>query len=70
LSSFLTLADGAIIASERRMSIEVALGRWMACAVHPEAAWRKSRARERALLVVTYVGAGYLATLIVLITVR
>ncbi len=52
------------------MSVEIAVGRWMACAVHPEAAWRKSRARERALLVATYVGAGYLATLIVLITVR
>jgi hypothetical protein len=59
-----------MIASAPVMSVEVALGRWMACAVHPEAAWRKSRARERALLVATYAGAGYLATLIVLITVR
>ena len=59
-----------MIASDGSMSVEIALGRWMACAVHPEAAWRKSRARERALLVVTYVGAGYLATLVVLITVR
>ena len=52
------------------MSLEIALGRWMACAVHPAAAWRKSRARERALLVATYVGAGYVATLIALVTVR
>ena len=59
-----------MIAFTSIMSVEVALGRWMACAVHPEAAWRKSRARERALLVFTYAGAGYLATLIVLITVR
>jgi hypothetical protein len=42
----------------------------MACAVHPAAAWRKSRARERVLLVATYVGAGYIATLIGLITAR
>jgi len=59
-----------MIASEWSMSVEIALGRWMACAVHPQAAWRKSRARERALLVATYVGAGYLATLVALITVR
>ena len=63
-------AGGPIIASYKRMSLEVALGRWMACAVHPAAAWRKSRARERALLVATYVGAGYVATLIGLITAR
>ena len=61
---------GPIIASTTSMSLEVALGRWMACAVHPAAAWRKSRARERALLVATYVGAGYVATLIGLITAR
>ena len=59
-----------MIASEWSMSVEIALGRWMACAVHPQAAWQKSRARERALLVATYVGAGYLATLVALITVR
>ena len=61
---------GPEIASDSGMSFEIALGRWMACAVHPAAAWRKSRARERALLVATYVGAGYVATLIGLITVR
>jgi len=52
------------------MSVEIAVGRWLACAFHPEAAWRRIRARERALLVVTYVGAGYLATLLVMITAR
>ena len=52
------------------MSVEILVGRWMACAVHPQAAWRQSRARERVLLVATYVGAGYLATLVALITVR
>jgi hypothetical protein len=61
---------GPKIAITRGMSLEIALGRWMACAVHPAAAWRKSRARERALLVATYVGAGYVATLIALVTVR
>ena len=62
--------SGPVIASHQGMSAEIALGRWLACAVHPEAAWRKSPARVRAMLVATYVGAGYLATLIVLITVR
>lgn len=52
------------------MSLEIAVGRWLACAVHPEAAWRRSRRRMRAVLVATYVGAGYVATLIALITVR
>lgn len=52
------------------MSIEVALGRWLACAVHPQAAWRTSRARERGVLVATYIGAGYVTTLLALITVR
>jgi len=59
-----------MLATRTSMSVEVAVGRWLACAVHPEAAWRKSRARERALLVATYIGAGYVATLIALITVR
>ena len=59
-----------MIATRRSMSVEIAVGRWLACAFHPEAAWRRIRARERALLVVTYVGAGYLATLLVMITAR
>ncbi len=52
------------------MSLEVAAGRWLACVVHPEAAWRKLRPRWRAALVATYVGAGYLVTLMVLIAGR
>jgi hypothetical protein len=67
---FPLLRAGVKIATVRDMSLEIALGRWMACAVHPQAAWRRSRARERALLVATYVGAGYVATLAVLITAR
>ncbi len=59
-----------MIATRTSMSVEIAVGRWLACAVHPQAAWRRSRARERALLVATYVGAGYVATLLVLITAR
>jgi hypothetical protein len=57
-----------MIALGRGMSFDVAIGRWMACVVHPEAAWRRLRPRWRAALVATYVGAGYVATLLVLLT--
>ena len=69
-SQFGCPADGPNLATYGDMSVEIALGRWLACAVHPQAAWHRSRARERALLVATYMGAGYVATLIVLITAR
>jgi hypothetical protein len=52
------------------MSFEIALGRWLACVVHPEAAWRRLRRRGRAALLVTYVGAGYIGTLLVLVASR
>jgi hypothetical protein len=48
------------------MTLETALGRWMACAVHPRAAWRMLPATGRALLVGTYFGIGYVTALIVL----
>ena len=49
------------------MTLETALGWWMACTLHPHAAWRVSRLAGRALLVGTYFAAGYLAALTVLI---
>ena len=49
------------------MSFEIAAGRWLACVVHPEAAWRRLRPRWRAALVATYIGAGYVGTLLVLL---
>ena len=51
------------------MAIETAIGRWLACSVHPQAAWRVMALRGRALLVGTYFGAAYLAALMVLIVV-
>ena len=48
------------------MVVETAIGRWLACSVHPCAAWRRMRRRGRAILVGTYFGAGYLATLALL----
>jgi hypothetical protein len=52
------------------MSFDIALGRWLAWTVHPEAAWRRLRLRGRAVLVATYVGAGYVATLLALLAVN
>lgn len=49
------------------MTMETALGRWLACAVHPHAAWRVTRLRGRAVLVATYFGIGYLVALTVLL---
>jgi hypothetical protein len=58
---------GALIAVRCGMSFEIALGRWLACVVHPEAAWRRLRLRGRAVLVATYMGAGYVGTLLLLL---
>ena len=49
------------------MSFEIALGRWLAWVVHPESAWRQLHGRGRAVIVASYAGVGYLATLLVLI---
>ena len=49
------------------MNLEIALGRWLAWTVHPHAAWRRLRVRGRAVLIATYIGAGYVATLLLLI---
>jgi hypothetical protein len=51
------------------VTIETAIGRWLACSAHPEAAWRVMRLRGRALLVGTYFGAAYLAALVLLLSV-
>ena len=51
------------------MNIETAIGRWLACSVHPQAAWRGMRPRGRAILLGTYFGAGYVTALMLLFTV-
>lgn len=45
------------------MTLEIALGRWLACLAHPCAAWPLLLPRHRAALVGSYVGAGYVITL-------
>ncbi len=50
------------------MTMERALGWWLACTVHPHAAWRALRPRGRAVLVGTYFVAGYLGALTILLT--
>jgi hypothetical protein len=45
------------------MAIEIAIGRLMACCIHPAAAWQRLRTPGRAILVGTYFGASYLMAL-------
>ena len=63
-SAVLTLARG--LRSGQGMSMETAVGRWLAFAAHPCAAWRL-RPETRALLLGTYFAAGYLGTLLLLV---
>jgi hypothetical protein len=49
------------------MTLESALGWWLACAVHPHAAWRALQPSGRAMLIATYFVAGYLSALTVLL---
>jgi hypothetical protein len=49
------------------MTLETAIGWWLACTVHPHAAWRGLRATGRAMLIGTYFAAGYLGALMVLL---
>ena len=50
------------------MTVERAVGWWLACAVHPQAAWRILRAKGRAMLIGTYFGAGYITALLLLLS--
>jgi len=45
------------------MRMERTLGWWLACTVHPQAAWRALRPSGRALLIGTYFAAGYVSAL-------
>jgi hypothetical protein len=49
------------------MTLDTAIGWWLACAVHPQAAWRALRPAGRAMLIGTYFGAGYLVALMALV---
>ena len=48
------------------MALEALLGRWVACCVHPYAAWRVLPGSGRAWLLFTYFGAAYVTVLGVL----
>ena len=60
---------GARIAIGAVVTVEAVLGSWLACTVHPLAAWRILQPRGRAMLVGTYVGVGYVTALMLLLTV-
>jgi len=61
-------APVAILLLRRRMmAIEILLGRGLAHCVNPTAAWRVLSRRGRALVVGAYAGAGFVATLTVLV---
>ena len=49
------------------MAIEILLGRGLALCFNPTAAWRVLSRRGRAFVVGAYAGAGFLATLAVLV---
>jgi hypothetical protein len=46
---------------------EIALARWLACCVHPAAAWRILPASGRLLLAFSYAAASFVASLTVLL---
>ena len=50
------------------MSLDIAVGRWMAFCAHPVCAWRARSPRVRALVVTSYFAAGYAAVLVALLT--
>ncbi|MBA3885965.1 MAG: hypothetical protein H0X67_09560 [Acidobacteria bacterium] len=49
------------------MTVEILIGRGLACCTHPSAAWRKLPPSGRALLVAAYAAGSYLAVLAVLL---
>jgi hypothetical protein len=56
-----------LLLSGHSMTPEVALGRSLACCVHPWAAWRRLSPAGRVLLVGAYFGASYAGALIALL---
>jgi hypothetical protein len=55
-----------LLLSKPMMSVEVALGRSLAYAVHPSAAWRRLRPAGKAALVAAYFGISYAGALVAL----
>lgn len=57
----------AFLPTEWLMGFDVALGRWLAFCVHPAGAWRVGSPAVRAALVTSYLAAGYVGMLAVLL---
>jgi hypothetical protein len=55
-----------VLLNQPVMSVDIVIGRTLACCLHPAAAWRRVSASGRALIVGTYFAASYLAVLAVL----
>lgn len=49
------------------MTLELIIGRGLACCLYPRAAWRVLTTSGRALVVTAYAAAGFVATLTVLV---
>jgi hypothetical protein len=60
---------GNEFAVTRTMPLDVAIGRALACCVHPWASWRLLPASGRVLLVAAYVSASYVTVLTALLAV-
>jgi hypothetical protein len=56
-----------LLLRRRMMAIEILLGRGLALCFNPTAAWRVLSRRGRAFVVGAYAGAGFLATLTLLV---
>lgn len=50
------------------MSLEMFIGRGLACCLNPTAAWRVLPATGRAMVIAAYAGAGYAAAMALLLT--
>ena len=60
---------GDVLASDATMSVDLLIGRGLACCVHPTDAWRVLSTAGRAFVVAAYAGAAYVAVLAVLLLV-
>jgi hypothetical protein len=56
-----------ILRSSWLMSTEILIGRGLACCLNPKAAWRVLPRTGRAMVVVAYAGAGFVATMTALV---
>ena len=60
-------AGGTVVAIKTAVPMDVAIGRALACCVHPVVAWRRLTAYGRVGLVAAYVSASYVTMLAALL---